>query len=276
MQLSNLEEAKHNSVATRNQRRMAINAFLKYLQYKNPGYVLLCQQVRSIPKKTDIRQTVRHLPLQAIEEILKQPNLTAQSGRRDCALLSVMYETAARVSEVTALCVGSVRFEKDGATVHLFGKGKKVREVPVMADVANFLRRYLDEEKLRRPCQKNDPLFCNRTNGNLTRAGVAYVLDKYADMARISMPELVPEHVYPHILRHSRAMHWLEAGLDLQYIQDLLGHADISTTEIYAHLNTEMKRRLLEQVHPPNRSLPQYPSWTDDKNMMDWLQSFQA
>jgi len=270
-----LEQYKGNSVSTRNQRRIAINAFLKYLQYRNPGHVLLYQQIRSMPKKSDKRQTVCHLSTQAIVAILNQPNLKSRSGRRDFALLSLMYETAARVSEVTSLSVGDVRFEKDGATVRLFGKGKKTREVPVMSEITDFLRRYLMEEANHRTCRKSDPLFCNRIQGQLTRSGITYVLDKYADEARLIAPELIPEQVYPHILRHSRAMHWLEAGFDLQYIKDLLGHANLTTTEIYARLNVEMKRKLLEQAHPPDPQLPQYPSWTDDKNMMTWLHSFQ-
>jgi Site-specific recombinase XerD len=271
-----LENVKGNSVATRNQRRVAINAFLKYLQQRNPGYVLLCQQICSIPNKPDKRQTIRHLPVKAVEEILRQPDLQCRGGRRDLALLSLMYETAARVSEIAALCVGNVRFEKKGATVRLLGKGRKAREVPIMTDVTDFLRSYLDEERHHRPCQKTDPLFCNRAQGALTRAGISYILGKYADVARQTTPDLIPEQIYPHILRHSRAMHWLEAGFDLQYIKDLLGHVDLATTEIYARLSVEMKRKLLEQAHPPDPQLPQYPSWTNDGNMMTWLQSFQA
>lgn len=269
-----LENGKGNSVATRNQRRVAINAFLKYLQHQNPGYILLCQQICSIPSKPDRRQTIQHLPVKAVEEILCQPDLRCRSGRRDLALLSLLYETAARVSEIAALKVGNVRFEKNGATVRLLGKGRKTREVPIMMDVTNFLCSYLDEEKHHRPCQKTDPLFCNRNKVSLTRAGVSYILDKYADAARHANPDLIPEQMYPHILRHSRAMHWLEAGFDLQYIKDLLGHADLATTEIYARLSVEMKRKLLEQAHPPDPQLPQYPSWTENKNMMTWLQSF--
>ncbi|MDR1703868.1 MAG: site-specific integrase [Clostridiales bacterium] len=271
-----LEQTKGNSVSTRNQRRIAINTFLKYLQYQNPGYVLLSQQIRSIPHKTDKRQTVRHLSVSAVEEILKKPDLKLRSGRRDFALLSLMYETAARVSEIADLCIGGIRFEKNGATVHLLGKGRKTREVPIIATVTDFLQNYLAEEAQRRHCQKTSPLFCNRNNDRLTRAGITYVLGKYADDARLTAPELIPEQVYPHILRHSRAMHWLEAGFDLQYIKDMLGHSDLSTTEIYARLNVEMKRKLLEQAHPVSEQAPAYPSWSDDKNLMNWLHSFQV
>lgn len=269
-----METVKGNSVATRNQRRIAMNAFLKYLQHRNPGYVLLFQQISSIPNKPDKRQTVRHLPVKSVEKILLQPDLQLRSGRRDLALLSLMYETAARVSEIAALNVGDVRFEKNGATVRLFGKGKKNREVPIMSDVTDFLRNYLNEETHYRPCQKSDTLFCNRAKGKLTRAGISYILKKYADAARDVSPELIPKQIYPHILRHSRAMHWLEAGFELQYIKDLLGHADLSTTEIYARISVEMKRKLLEQAHPAEPQLPEYPSWTSDKNMMSWLDDF--
>jgi site-specific recombinase XerD len=271
-----LETEKKNTASTRNQRRVAINTFFKYLQYLNPGYVLLSQQIRSIPHKKDRRQTVQHLPMEAVEAILKQPNLNSHNGRRDFALLSLMYETAARVSEIARLRIGDIRFEKKGATVHLLGKGPKPRDVPIIADIADFLRKYIDEEGRYRPCQKQDPLFCNREKGFLTRAGITYVLHKYADDARSSAPELIPTQVYPHILRHSRSMHWLEAGVDLQYIKDLLGHADIATTEIYARLSVEKKRRLLEEVHPANYHSPQYPSWNEDKNLMEWLRGFQS
>ena len=122
--LSWLEQEKGNSVATRNQRRIALNTFFKYLQYENPEYVLLCQHVLSIPHKAGKKQTIRHLPINAIEEILRQPDLKFRNGRRDFALLSLMYESAARISEIADLCIGDLHFER-GAIVHLRGKGKK-------------------------------------------------------------------------------------------------------------------------------------------------------
>lgn len=268
-----LEIKKNSSPATRNQRRIAMNTFFKYLQYENPGYVLLCQQVISIPKKVDRRQTVCHLPREAIEEILKQPDLTMRSGRRDFAILSLLYEAAARISEITDLHIGDLRFERNGAAVRLLGKGGKSRIVPLINDVAEFLHKYIDEESHYRPCTNNEPLFCNRTKTKLTRAGIAYILNKYVCEARGKSPVLIGDRVYPHIFRHSRAMHWLEAGVDLQFIKDLLGHADLTTTEVYAQINTEMKRKILEEVHPI-KSDTNYPSWTDDCGLMDWLKGF--
>lgn len=273
--LSWLEQEKSNTVATRNQRRIALNTFFKYLQYENPEYVLLCQHILSIPHKAGKKQTIRHLPIKAIEEILRQPDLKFRGGRRDFALLSLMYESAARISEIADLCIGDLHFERGGAIVHLCGKGKKFRDVPLIRDVSSLLKSYLSEEKHYRPCDKTEPLFCNRDKEKLTRAGISYIFNKYINSTRSVMPDLLPAKVYPHIFRHSRAMHWLEAGVDLQYIKDLLGHADLSTTEVYAQLNTEMKRKILEEVYPKEHQPSQYPSWTEDKNLMNWLSNFQ-
>lgn len=271
-----LEKERHCGVNSRNQRRAALNTFFKYLQYKNPGYVLLFQQVKSIPRKKTNRQTIRHLSVEAVNEILKQPDLNTKAGRRDFAILSVMYETAARVSEVANLLVSDVRFLRGAANVHLLGKGRKTREVPLITDISSFLKRYLADEAKRRPCQKSEPLFCNRSKAKLTRAGITYILKKHVKSARLAAPELFPDRIYPHILRHSRAMHWLESGIDLQYIKDMLGHEDISTTEVYAKLNTEMKRKILEEVHPQQSVSGDTPSWTDDKSLMEWLKDFDS
>jgi len=219
-----LECDRHNSVGSRNQRCAALKSFFRYLQQKDPSRISLYQQIASIPHKRNKQQTIRHLPFEAIEKILKVPNLNTKGGRRDFAVLSLMYETAARVSEIADLCVGDVRFERGGATVQLCGKGGKARVVPIIHGASAFLERYLADEAQRRPCLKNEPFFCNRTKQKLSRAGIAYILDKYVEQARSTMPDLFPDRVFPHILRHSRAMHWLESGVDLQYIKDLLGH----------------------------------------------------
>jgi site-specific recombinase XerD len=271
--LSWLETARNNSASSRNQRNAALHSFFKYLQYKDPRYVLMFQQVMAMPYKSVKHESIRHLPLEAIEEIFKKPDLSTVSGRRDFAVLSLMYESAARVSEVVDLRIDSIRFERKGATITLCGKGRKMRAVPLISSVSAFLKHYLADEERHRPCLHNEPLFCNRAKGKLTRAGISYILGKYVEQVRATQPYLLPEKVYPHILRHSRAMHWLEAGVDLQYIKDLLGHVELSTTEVYARLNTEMKRKILEEVHP-EKPITTAPSWSDDRKLMDWLKGF--
>jgi len=268
-----LETTRNYSVSSLNQRNAALHSFFKYLQYRDPRYVLMFQQVSSMPYKSPKHESIRHLSLDAVEEIFKQPNLNTKSGRRDFTVLSLMYETAARVSEVVDLCIDDIRVERRGATVTVYGKGRKARVVPLINSVSLLLKRYLEEQQQHRTCLHSEPLFCNRSNEKLTRAGIAYILGKYVEQARLTTPDLLPAKVYPHILRHSRAMHWLEAGVDLQYIKDLLGHAELSTTEVYARLSTEMKRKILEDVHP-EKPPATAPSWSDDRKLMDWLKGF--
>jgi len=271
--LNYLETDRNASVSTRNQRRVALNTFFKYAQREHPGYISLCQQILSISRKEENKRTIEHLPLEAVEEILKQPDLKSPDGRRDFAILSLMYELGARVSEIVDLHIYDIRFEKGGAVIHLFGKGRKARDVVLIGSVAQFIRKYLNEQKKFRSCDNLDPLFVNRTKAKMTRAGIAYILDKHVESARLVRPELFPASVHPHMLRHSRAMHWLEAGVDLQYIKDMLGHSELSTTEVYAQLNVTMKREMLEKVYPDKCNEGE-PSWTDDKSMMEWLKSF--
>lgn len=269
-----LEEERHSSISTRNQRRVALNGFFQYLQYRNPGFVLLCQQIRSIPKKTGPKRSVPHLSKEAVEEILKQPDLATRVGKRDFVLLMLLYESAARVSEIADLCIGDFQTDRyQGAVIRLYGKGRKIRVVPLIRRAAELVQRYIIEEKNFRPCKTEDPLFCNRSGEKLTRAGIAYILGKYADMARLTFPSIADANIHPHVLRHSRAVHWLEAGVDLQNIKHLLGHADLETTEVYAKINVEMKRKMLESLHQEACNLASDGSWTSDHNLMSWLKS---
>lgn len=271
-----LEQQKGNSTATRNQRRIALNSFFKYLQYESPEHVLLCQTICSIPKKKHRKQTIQHLSVDGIKAVLEQPNQKSHSGRRDFAILCLMYESGARISEIADLRIADLCLDKKCARVRLHGKGKKVRTVPLISNISSILQIYLQDEKRYRLCQNDEPLFCNRNKEKLTRAGITYIFNKYVNAAKNDAPELFPEKVYPHIFRHSRAMHWLEAGIDLQYIKDLLGHVSLTTTEVYAQINTEMKRKILENVQSTEHPLEDYPSWTEDKSLMGWLESFRG
>ena len=268
-----LELERGSSASTRNQRRIALNGFFRYLQYRNPGYVLLCQQILSIPKKVGPRKSVEHISTEAVAEILKQPDLSTRIGKRDFALLTLLYESAARVSEISNLRVGDLQVDKHhGAAIRLYGKGRKIRTVPLTKSVSQILQDYLKFESDLRPCSKDEPLFCNHSGKSLTRAGISYILRKYSELAQASKPGMEAKKIHPHVLRHSRAVHWLEAGIDLQHIKHLLGHADLKTTEVYARINVEMKRKMLESLHCESPSLAcEDTSWTADHNLMGWL-----
>lgn len=268
-----LEVERSSSASTRNQRRVALNGFFRYLQYRNPGHVLLCQQILSIPKKVGPRKNVEHISTEAVAEILKQPDLSTRIGKRDFALLTLLYESAARVSEIADLRVGDFQVDKHhGAAIRLYGKGRKVRTVPLTGPVSKILQDYLKFESEMRPCGKDEPLFCNHSGKNLTRAGISYILRKYAGMAQTTASSMESMKIHPHVLRHSRAVHWLEAGIDLQHIKHLLGHADLKTTEVYARINVEMKRKMLEDLHGElSAPVREDTSWTANHDLMNWL-----
>ena len=197
-----LEQEKGNSVSTRNQRRAAINAFFKFLQYEDPGCLLLCQQVREIPPKKCEQRMIPHLSEEAVQLVFEQPNLRTREGRRDFAFLSLIYESAARASEIASVRVGDLLFEKKGAVVHLRGKGRKFRDIPLLLEPAKILKNYLAEESRYRRCDTADPLFCNRSKGPLTRGGVYYIVQKYVSLAQQKAPDLFPVQVHPHVFRH--------------------------------------------------------------------------
>jgi integrase/recombinase XerD len=125
---------------------------------------------------------------------------------------------------------------------------------------------------LNTPSMVSHPLFCNRTHEKLTRAGINYILQKYVTCAKTTSPNLIPDRISPHSFRHSKAMHLLQSGINLVYIRDLLGHADIATTEIYARADSTMKREALEQAYKALKPTSTTPSWREDQDLLTWLQ----
>ena len=212
-----------------------------------------------------------YLSLDAVKGLLDQPDRKTVRGRRDAVLLSLLYDTGARVQELIDLKIGDISLN-DTVTVRLTGKGGKSRIVPVMKPTGELLKQYMENAGLNAPAYTANYLFTNRSNKPLTRAGVTDILKKYARSAQSSGVADISEEITPHWLRHSKAMHLLQAGVNLVYIRDLLGHADISTTEIYARADERMKRKALMEAYnnPTNEELP---SWKKDKDLLDWLKS---
>lgn len=268
--LSWLENVRGCSVPTRNQRLAAFHSFFGYLQTECADYILLCQTILAIDFKTAPKRSVGYLSFEAIQAILAQPDPESRAGLRDLALLSLLYDTGARVQELADLTVADVRLEQP-ATVKLTGKGEKSRIVPLMSHTGEILHAYLSANNLMQTHTRRNPLFCNRSKQKLTRAGIGYILDKYVEAAKNQSPTLFYENISPHKIRHSKAMHLLQSGINLVYIRDLLGHVDIKTTEVYARADSEMKRKALEQVYTP--AAPKISAeWHNNADLMGWLQ----
>lgn len=263
-----VETTRHCSIATRNQRLAAIHSFFRYAQGENPTGLYHFQSVIAIPVKKSRAPVVEHLTPEAMQVLLAQPDKTTRGGRRDLTLMSLLYDTGARVQELIDLTVGDVRLGTP-AVIVVTGKGKKIRRIPIMRGSVQLAEFYLHENRLDDPGKDAYPLFVNKQHTKLTKEGVAYIIAKYVEQARRSSL-LVPEKVRPHIFRHSKAMHLLQAGVNLIYIRDFLGHTDIKVTEVYARADTETKRKAIENAYPElvNSSLP---NWNEDQALLAWL-----
>jgi site-specific recombinase XerD len=267
-----LQQERKCSNATRNNRLAAIHSFFRYVQSQEPGQMLACQRIFQVPFKKHQQSIVRHLTPDQTRDLLAGPGFVSRSDRRDTALLSVLYDTGARVQELCDLRARDIRLDQP-AIIELTGKGRKARHVPLMANTVKLLRSYMEENALLQNGSQDRPLFFNQYHSKLTRGGVSYILRKYANLLSVKYPD-IPEKLTPHVIRHSKAMHLYQSGVSLVYIRDILGHVDISTTDTYARADTESKRKALEDVYPditPNNTLP---DWSNDLNLLDYLNSF--
>lgn len=266
-----IEKTRNCIASTRNIRLSAFHSFCRYLQIEFPDYMHPAQQILSIPMKRTKKTFVEYITLEAMKFLLEKPDKLTKRGRRDVVLLSLLYDSGARVQELADLKVGDVRVASP-STVKLTGKGNKTRIVPLMKPMSKLLRQYLKENNLTEPYAFDYPLFCNRSKNKLTRAGIAYIVKKYAGEAIKKAPELFPDRLSPHCFRHSKAIHLLQSGVNLIYIRDFLGHVDIQTTEIYARIDGEMKRKALEK-NSNNIVSGEMPEWQKNTELMNWLKN---
>jgi len=267
--LEYLEKKRHCKICTLNNRLAALHAFFRYLQVTSPEHLLQCQQILAIPLRRFVRATVEYLSKEHLTALLAQPDLSTQEGRRDAVLLSVLYDTGARVQELIDMSVGDLRLTKP-AQIRILGKGRKIRIVPLMESTVQLLRDYLQEHQLETPEKFDYPLFQSHHAKRLSRSGVRYIFQKYAQQVRKQYPEF-NQSISPHSMRHTKGMHLLQGGVSLDIIRDFLGHVDIKTTEIYARANIEMMRAAIETVSAV--PTPKLPSWKENKSLLRWLQS---
>ena len=188
------------------------------------------------------------IPVSQVRLLLEQPSkLSTSEAKRDRAMLELLYASGMRISELIALNMGDVNLEGE-YFVRCFGKGRKERIIPLYEQIARAIKQYIEEErpKLARG-RKEEALFLNARGERLTRQGFWQKLKEYAKSAGLS------SQISPHTLRHSFATHMLSGGADLRSVQELLGHANISTTQVYTHLTTERARRDYDKSHPRAR-----------------------
>lgn len=242
-----VEDSRGCSIATRNQRLSAIHSFVKFVRFRCPEHLAVCNKILEIRFKKAIEKTVNYLAVDGLRLLLKMPNQRTKQGLRNLALIGLTYDSGARVQEIIDLKIGSFLW-MNANVISLFGKGSKERKVPITQETVNIVNAYIATLP---PKIKNDPnhnLFFNKQGIFLTRSGIGYILKKYFQQAKALEPTLFPKGISPHALRHSKAMHLLEAGVNLIYIRDLLGHVSVTTTEIYAKANPEVRRKAIEKL----------------------------
>jgi site-specific recombinase XerD len=265
-----LETERGCGVSTRNLRLTAVHSFFRYAQAESPESLFHFQKVIAIPVKKWRKKIVEHLPPEGVRLLLAQPDRSCTKGRRDLVMLSTLYDSGARVQELIDLSIGDF-IPGANAVLVLIGKGNKMRRVPLMKNTASLLVAYISENHLEAPHKMTYPLFTNSQHNRLTKEGVAYVLGKYAVQAH-KISNTFPMKVKCHMLRHSKAVHLLQAGVNLIYIRDFLGHTDIKTTEIYARADTELKRKALENAYSDLVD-PVLPDWNNNAELISWLSS---
>lgn len=259
--------------ATINNRRAAMCSFAKYLQYEVVDRMTQWQRIMGIPPVKSPKQEVNYLEMEVISLLFKQIDTCNNHGRRNMALLTLMYNTGCRVQELIDLTPSSLRLENGNKTIRIKGKGAKTRIVPMLDEQLDHLLVYMQDNNLDKNENAMHPLFFNAQGRKLTRAGVSHILHEYVAKARMINPKLCPDKVGCHTLRHSRAMHLLQEGCPLIYIRDLLGHVSIQTTEIYARADSKQKRHALENAYKNlTPDSEKEAIWEKDTSILDWLE----
>ncbi len=265
--LQHLEDTRGNTPATRNIRLAAVHAFFRYLALQHPECLEQAQRVLAIPFKRAHPRAVEYLEYTEIQAVLAAVDRTTADGERDYTLLATLFNTGARVQELLDLRPSDLQLTKP-FQVRLVGKGRKERICPLWPQTAAVLRTYC----LHRALEPRDtkPLFANHRGGALTRFGVRYLLAKYVEQAKTTTPSLAHKRLHPHTVRHSTAVHLLKAGVDLPTISHWLGHASVNTTNRYASVDLDMKRKAIESAAALENP-PMATHWRTDASILEWL-----
>ncbi len=268
--LDHLEVERRNKACTRNVRLTAIHSFFRYLGSLYPEHLEQAQRVLSIPFKRVSTREIHHLDLVEIQAVLKSIDRSTPDGRRDVALLSLLFNTGARVSEVVDLKASDLRLLPP-ASVLLRGKGRKERVCPLWPETGKLIRKLLEELGVHP--DRPETVFRNHWGRALTRFGVRHILLKRVHKAASTMPSLKQKRLHPHSVRHSTALYLLRAGIDLSTIAHWLGHASINTTNKYLAFDLEAKRAALSKTKPLVQPNGRAGAWRYDSELIAWLEA---
>lgn len=244
--LDHLEAERANSAKSRNARLAAIHSLFRFLEYRAPACLEQARRIHAIPMKRSVQPLVGYLTRAEMQALLAAPGPRTAAGLRDLAMLHLAFAAGLRVSELVGL-----RLEQfdDAAmpSLHVIGKGRRERILPLWQETARTLRRWIAV----RPVQGDPQLFLNAAGRMMTRSGFEYILRKHAAVAAMVETSIAGKRVTPHVLRHSCAMHTLQATGDVRKVSLWLGHASVQTTEMYLRADPTEKLEALTAMGSP-------------------------
>ncbi len=259
------------SPSTLNSRLAALKSFASYCQIEEIEYISSMQAVASIKAIKQPERIIMYLDKESTEKLINAPDTRTLNGLRHRVTLCLLYDTGARVQELCDITLKDIHISGSNPYVHLFGKGRKNRSVPISKESAALLRLYIEREFGKRPLE-DEWLIRNRSRLKISPDGVTYILKKYY---RQVFPNST-DKIFCHMLRHSKASHMLAAGINIVHIRDFLGHEDIETTMIYAKADIELKAKAINELAPKLVSEADLnrPDWRKDQDLMSFLESF--
>jgi site-specific recombinase XerD len=266
-----LEQERQCGTSSRNHRLAVLRSFFAYAGALDCTQAALHLELAVIPSKKAPIKVVDFLTEPALERLLKQPNVNNKTGLRNRFFMILMYDTAARCSELLNLRIRDFRLDAKHPLVYLRGKGNKTRTVPLLAKTVQHCKQYLQCFHNDEPADSAAIVFFTTSHGvrqPMSIDNAEAFMKKYGESARCDCPE-VPERVHPHMIRHTRAMHLYRHGVPLVLVAEYLGHASVETTKIYAYADTEMKRAALEKINTVSSGTPApTPIWENDEEMI--------
>ncbi len=264
--LDHLERQRHNSVRSRNARLAALRSFLKFAAHRDVASLQVIERALGVPVKRFERPLFGYLSREEMLAVIGAPD-DSWLSQRDHVLFLLMYNTGARVSEIIGVKVGDVVLDDNAACVHLHGKGRKQRSVPLWRSTVKAVRAWL---KLNSQFDAASALLPNRNGNAMTRSNVTKRLMLAARTAATQYPRLTKQRVSPHTIRHTTAMHLLQAGVDISVIALWLGHESPVTTHHYVEADLTMKERALAKLHEPDVKIQRYRA---PDSLLDFLKT---
>jgi integrase/recombinase XerD len=268
--LTYLKEVRHCGTNTHNQRLAAVHALALFIGRRSPEHLAWCSEVRAVPFKKTARTIIGYLDKPEMDALLAGANQATAQGRRDHALLLFLYNSGARADEAARLKIADLNFTpadwNGQAYVQMHGKGGRMRQCPLWPATVREISALIVNR------HQNEAVFLNRQKQPITRYGIYEMVKRYARRAALAMPSIEAKQVSPHTIRHTTATHLLRAGVDINTIRGWLGHVSLSTTNIYAEIDLEMKAKALAKCEL-GEAAERDEHWRENTSLMEFLRN---